>query len=63
MAITTNNDNNKALATMRSPLHQNAAQGKLQRTGMWGQFFAGMQSESEKARLYEENNYYKGLKF
>lgn len=57
LAITTNNENNKALATMRSALHQNAAQGKLQRTGMWGQFFAGMQSEAEKARLYEENNW------
>ena len=57
LAITTNNENNKALATMRSALHQNAAQGKLQRTGMWGQFFAGMQSEAEKTRLYEENNW------
>ena len=57
LSVTTNNENNKALATMRSALHQNAAQGKLQRTGMWGQFFAGMQSEAEKARLYEENSW------
>lgn len=56
-AIITNNESNKASATMRSALHQNAAQGKLQRTGMWGQFFAGMQSEAETARLYKENSW------
>jgi hypothetical protein len=56
-AITTNNENNKALATMRSARHQNDALGTLQTAGIVGPYLAGMQREGEMERFSKEKNW------